>query len=183
MCCFQFLPQRRKRRSIGNACLLSAPFDWKWHNTSAHIPWPRFNARDPGNSFAGCLGKGNRLGEHPINPCYTCIREGFPGGSVGKESTCSAGDTGDSGSIPESGRSPGGGHGNPLQYSCLENLMNRGAWQATVRRVAKSWTQLKWLSTHTHVLTYLTQTIIWNRFLLCLFLQSKNQIIFLRFHT
>ena len=51
-------------------------------------------------------------------------------------------------SIPWSGRSPRGGHGNPLQYSCLENPMDRGAWWATVQRAAKSRTQLKWLSTH-----------------------------------
>ena len=51
------------------------------------------------------------------------------------------------GSIPGSGRSPGGGHGNPLQYSCLENPMDRGAWRATVHGVAKSWTRL---STHIH---------------------------------
>ena len=49
----------------------------------------------------------------------------------GKESACNAGDTGDVGSIPESGRSPGEGNGNPLQYSCLENSMDRGAWWAT----------------------------------------------------
>ena len=48
----------------------------------------------------------------------------------GKESACSAGDTGDVGLIPGSGRSPGGEHSNPLQYSCLENPMNRGNWQA-----------------------------------------------------
>ena len=58
------------------------------------------------------------------------------------------GDIRDSGLIPGSRRSPGGGHGNPLQYSCLENLMNRGAWQATVHRVAESQTQLERLSTH-----------------------------------
>ena len=57
---------------------------------------------------------------------------GFPGGSDGKESACNVGDLG---SIPGSGRSPGGGHGNPLQYSCLENPMDRGAWRATVHRV------------------------------------------------
>ena len=51
------------------------------------------------------------------------------------------------GSIPGSGRSPGGGHGNPLQYSCLENSRGRGAWQATVHRVTKSWTGPKQLST------------------------------------
>ena len=54
-------------------------------------------------------------------------------------------------SITRSGRSPGGGHGNPLQYSCLENLMDRGAWGATVPRVAKNWTRLKRMSTHTHL--------------------------------
>ena len=49
---------------------------------------------------------------------------------------------------PQSGRSPGGGHGNPLQLSCLENPMNRGAWQATVYRIPKIWTQLKRRSIH-----------------------------------
>ena len=53
---------------------------------------------------------------------------GFLGGSVGKESAYNAGDTGDMGSILGLGGSPGGGHGNPLQYSCLENPMDRGAW-------------------------------------------------------
>ena len=59
----------------------------------------------------------------------------FPSGSDGKESACNAGDLG---LIPKSGRSPGKGNGNPLQYSCLENSMDKGAWQATVHRVAKS---------------------------------------------
>ena len=58
---------------------------------------------------------------------------GLPGGSDSKESTCSEGNLG---WIPESGRSPAGGHGNPLQYSCLENPMDRGAWQAAVFGVA-----------------------------------------------
>ena len=52
---------------------------------------------------------------------------GFPGGSVGKEPACHAGDARDTALIPGSGRSPGGGHGKPLQYSCLENPMDRGA--------------------------------------------------------
>ena len=59
---------------------------------------------------------------------------GFPHSSVGKESACSAGDLG---SIPGSGRSPGEGNGNPLQYSCLENPMDRGVWQATTHGVAR----------------------------------------------
>ena len=65
----------------------------------------------------------------------------------GRESTYNAGDTGDAGSIPRSGRSSGGGYDNLLQHSCLENPMDRGAWQVTVHRVAKSQTQLKGLST------------------------------------
>ena len=62
---------------------------------------------------------------------------GFPGGSDGQESVCNAGDLS---SIPGLGRSPGEGNGNPLQYSCLENSMDIGAWQATVHGVAKSQT-------------------------------------------
>ena len=56
----------------------------------------------------------------------------------GKESTCNAGDIGDTGLIPGLGRSPGGGNRNPFQYSCLENPMDRRAWQATVHGIAKS---------------------------------------------
>ena len=66
--------------------------------------------------------------------------KGFPGGSAGKESACNAGDMG---FIPGSGRSPGGGNSNPLQYSCLDNPMDRGAWWATVHGVTKSQTRLK----------------------------------------
>ena len=62
----------------------------------------------------------------------------FPGGSDSKESTCS---TGNLGSVPGSGRSSGEGNGNPLQYSCPENSMDRGAWRATVPGVAESQTQ------------------------------------------
>ena len=60
----------------------------------------------------------------------------------GKESSCNAGVTGDAGFIPGSERAPGGGHGNPLQFSCLENPMDRGAWRATAHGVAKSRTRL-----------------------------------------
>ena len=64
---------------------------------------------------------------------------GLPGGSDSTESTCHAGDPG---LIHGSGRSPGGGHSNPLQYSCLENPVDRGAWWATVHGVTKSPTRL-----------------------------------------
>ena len=67
---------------------------------------------------------------------------GFPGGLDGKESTCNAGDIRDASLIPGSGRSPGEGNGNPLQYSYLENSMDRGAWRATVHGVTKSRTRL-----------------------------------------
>jgi len=72
---------------------------------------------------------------------YTFPR-GFPGGSVVKNPPANARDARDTASIPESGRCPGGGNGNPLQYSCLENSMGRGAWRATVHGVSKSWTRL-----------------------------------------
>ena len=70
----------------------------------------------------------------------------FPGGSDNKGS---ARNEADLGSNPGLGRSPGEGHDNPHQYSCLENLMDRGAWQATVHRVIESWTQLSDFYTHT----------------------------------
>ena len=69
----------------------------------------------------------------------TSVLREFPCGSDGKESACNVGD---SGSIPGSGRSPGEENGIPLQYSCLENPMDKGAWQATVHGVEKSRTQL-----------------------------------------
>ena len=66
--------------------------------------------------------------------------KGFPGGSDSKAPVCSAGDLD---SFPGLGRSPGEGNGSPLQYSHLENPMDRGAWWATVHGVAKSWTRLR----------------------------------------
>ena len=66
------------------------------------------------------------------------MRFGFPGSSDSKESTCSAGDTRGVGLIPGSGRLPREGHGNPLQYSCPGNSMDRGVWQATVHGFAES---------------------------------------------
>ena len=69
-------------------------------------------------------------GLSPLSPTFP----GFPGGSVTKNLPANAGDTG---SIPGLGRSPGGGNGNPLQYSCLENPLDRGAWRAAVHGVTK----------------------------------------------
>ena len=71
----------------------------------------------------------------------SAILSAFPGGVSGEEPTCQcAGDISNAGSILGSGRSPGGGHGDPLQSSCLENPMDRGAWWATVHGVAQSQT-------------------------------------------
>ena len=79
---------------------------------------------------------------------------GFPGGSDDKESACNAGDPG---SIPGSGRSPGEGNGNSLQYSCLENSKDREVWQATIQGIAKSRIWLTHTHTHTHTLVFCDQ--------------------------
>ena len=81
---------------------------------------------------------------------------GFPGGAEVKASACNAGDPG---SIPGSGRSPGEGNGNPLQYFCLENPMFGGAWSATVHRVTKSRTRL---SNFTSLLLHLSLSILFS---------------------
>ena len=73
----------------------------------------------------------------------SALTESFPGGTSAKEPACQYRDLREMVSIPGSGRSSAGGHGSPLQYFCLENPMDRGAWRAIVHRVTKSWT---WLS-------------------------------------
>ena len=67
---------------------------------------------------------------------------------MGKESACNAGNTGDVGSVPGLGKAPGEGNGNPLQYSSLENPMDKGTYRATVQTVAKGWTRLSDLHTY-----------------------------------
>ena len=99
---------------------------------------------------------------------------GFPGGSVGKESSCNAGDTGDMSSVPRSERSSGEGHGNPLQHSCLENPMGSGAWRATVYRVTKRHNWSNWAKTICLIL------IVYTLILLCfgiIFLEVYSKII------
>ena len=81
----------------------------------------------------------------PEKPC--AVISGATNGASGGRICCNAGDTRDSGSVPGSGRAPGEGYGDPLQYSCLENSVDRGAWWAVVCRAAKSRIRLKWLST------------------------------------
>ena len=73
------------------------------------------------------------------SPYILNLAVSFPGSSEGKESACNEGDPS---LIPGLGRSPGEGNGNTLQYSCMENSMDRGAWWARVQAVTKSWTQL-----------------------------------------
>ena len=75
---------------------------------------------------------------------------GFQGSASGKNPPANAGNVRDSGLIPESGRSPGEGPGNPFKYSCLESPKDRGVWWDTVHRVAKSWTGLNLLSMNAH---------------------------------
>ena len=90
----------------------------------------------------------------------------FPGGTHGKELACQCRILRDLGLIPGSGRSPGKGHGNPLKYSCLENPKDRGSWQATVHRVAQSWTRLKQLHTHSTNESWVSLVFIWGFYII-----------------
>ena len=102
------------------------------------------------NSVLGKRTKRDKNNNHFIeNRPYDSPLWAFPGGASGKEPACQHKRCQRHGSVPRLERSPGGGHGNPLQYSCLENPMDRGTWQAIVHRVAKSQTGLKHLSTST----------------------------------
>ena len=82
--------------------------------------------------------------------------KGGAGGTVIKNLSANAGNTGEAGSIPSWGRSPGVANGNPLWYSCLENSMKRGAWQVIIHGVAKSWHDWATEYTHTHTHTQVT---------------------------
>ena len=109
-----------------------------------HLPGPTTQPKC--NMSWPCLtgsGSGNR--------CLLGVELASQVALVVKNPPANAGDIRDAGLIPGSGRSPGGGHGSPLQYSCLENPMDRGAWRATVHGVTKSQTRLKRHSRHTSV--------------------------------
>ena len=98
-----------------------------------------------------------------------CVFWSFPGGANDKKNLPpNTGDIRNAGLITGSGRSLGGGNGNPLQYSCLENPMDRGAWCPTVHEVAKSQTWLKWLSTHAYLYFLLSKQYL--RLLICILL-------------
>ena len=105
----------------------------------------------PASWTSSPLPQPSALGHHGAPSWAPCVTEQLPssylfyGSQGGQESACQAGD---SGLIPGLGRSPGGGDGHPLQCSCLENPMDRGAWWAPVHGVAKSWTRLSdWTAT------------------------------------
>ena len=77
----------------------------------------------------GCLSRAELLGDLKVGGCgESKIKRGLPQWLSGKEFACNEGVEGDAGLIPGLGRSPGGGYGNPVQYSCLKNSMDRGAW-------------------------------------------------------
>ena len=93
----------------------------------------------------------------PTNIRFSRYGNGFPGGSDGKESACNAGDPG---LIPGWRRSPGEKNSYPLQYSCLENPTDRGAWQTTVHGVTKSWTRLSNLHKHIQSCTFWASQVV-----------------------
>ena len=104
---------------------------------------------------------------------------GFPGGASGKEPTNQSRRPKKHGWIPGWGRSLGGGLGNPLQYSCLENPMDRGAWQAAVHKVTKSQMWLKWHSVLTYILIVKPFLFTWNLLRILLFLLLFNIQVFI----
>ena len=108
----------------------TCPREWVLKETFPHIRSPLTGG------FVGSLGTSERSTMKQI------------GGASGKESASNAGYERDLGSIPGLGRSPGEGHGNPLQCSCLENPLDRGTRWATVHRITKSWTWLKQFNMH-----------------------------------
>ena len=121
-------PEAKSSLEITNLTLFTVSYQHLCvlHRKSwAFSPWMRWNGRPPLEFFLHLPSFSFPAFKHLL---------GFPGGSVDKESACNAGDLG---LIPELGRSPGEGNGNPLKYSCLENPMDRGFWKATVHGVAR----------------------------------------------
>ena len=117
---------------------------WKGHKLSYFIlPWWTCDFLSPVH-FQWSWTSMTALTMFYWNHQLTSYKPGFPSGSVGKDSACNAGDLG---LIPGSERSPEEGNGDPLQYSYLDNSMDRGAKRATVHRIVKSWT---WQVTKTH---------------------------------
>ena len=151
--------QETRVRSLG---LKDSPGGWKWQPTPVFLPLKSYGQR----SLLGYSPWGHKKVAHDSATkqqqtflgfalynywssevhflkvsiiCQLKPRSGFPGGSERKESTYNAGDLA---SISGLGRRPGKGNGYPLQYTCLENSMDRGAWRAAIHGITKSWTQL-----------------------------------------
>ena len=116
----------------------------EWSLPQLHFVWYYSHSRFPFISFCMVLVL-HTFSFNFLKNIFIHERIGFPGGSVLKKLPANAGDIRDSVSIFGPGRSPGEGNGKSLQYSCLENPMDRGAWWAIVQRVAKSQTRLKQL--------------------------------------
>ena len=127
--------KRKHRRAYSTG--VGASFSWSPRRRQHHLPGSGGPILPAGTLYLSSNNWGLETG--PWNSCVFVIYMGFPGGSDSKESACDAGDLG---LIPGLGRSPGGGHGHPLQYSCLENPMGRGAWRASVHGVTESQTRL-----------------------------------------
>ena len=118
----------------GGLCLLEPSVSPSNTSVVFTLPWP---------SWTALLGELSCCPERKSTFQWRAkLETGLSQRLSGKECPCNAGDAGDTGLIPGSGRSPGEGNGNPFQFSCLENSMDRGAWWVTVHGVAKNWTRL-----------------------------------------
>ena len=137
-----------------------SPWSCKKSDTTERLSFFHSNTCRILSQFIGCKKlHGHRNLQRSQRIIQSCVRKESPTrhitilpyqeALVVKNLPANAADTRDEGSVPGSGRSPGGRHGNPLQYLYLGNPMDREDWQATVHRAAKSWTRLKRLSTHT----------------------------------
>ena len=138
---------RRLKRSWFDPWVRKIPWRKGWQPTPVFLPGKSHGQR----GLACCDSWGCRVGHDwatELNWTEGCLRASQVV-LVLKNLPANVGDIRDVSLIPESRRSLGGWHDNPLQYSCLENPMVRGAWQAAVYRVSQSQIQLKWLSTHT----------------------------------
>ena len=150
-----------KMWALMNCLALGLVHHWKWKSFNKQISswdtlelgtedvWKEKLGFQEWEAVLNYFGIKSKLFQWPPRPCHirplpTFLR-GFPSGSDGKESAFNVGDLS---LIPELGRSPGEGNGYPLQYSCLENPLDKGAWLATAHRVIKSQTRLKQLSMH-----------------------------------
>ena len=157
----------------GGRICLPGPSPWQWGLSESLSPMPfsvesALRKRRGGScwSFASdrpdyqaSPGVNQKMNFILASKCITLDSvavQGFPQWLSGKESACNAGDAGDVDSIPGLGRSPGGGNGNPFQYSCLKNPMDRGAWWAIIQSVAKSETRL---SDRVHICTQLQKEL------------------------